>query len=148
MTALVGTWVWPSISHSPERSVLSVMIVRPFPGLDREGLLGTWLWKPRWEDSADLLLCWWDSAAQASGGGRYLPMCDAGGSRAPGCFTSPKRSRWFLLGCWPLPITPVRFRLVQGTAGIVQHSTHTYSLEGTCKPVNSHMYVHSTLVYM
>lgn len=57
----------------------------------------------------------------------------------------PDGSSW---GGWPLPIIAVRCWLVQGIADIVQHSTHMCSLEGTCMPVNSHMYVHSTLVYM
>lgn len=47
--------------------------------------------------------------------------------------------------CGPLPHTSVRYQPVRGTDDRAQHSTHVSSREGTCIPMNSHMYVQHTL---
>lgn len=82
--ASVVTWVWPSSFHSSELCVLSVKIVKLWPGLDRERLRGTWSWKPRWNllltcccpsgtvmlrrgEAADTFLCVMQETAESLG---------------------------------------------------------------------------------
>lgn len=162
--ALVGTGVWPSISHSSELCVLSVKTVRPSSGVDRERFPGTWPRKPRWEPFVDSLLSWWVCGAQARGGGRHLAVCavqTAQPAESLGTLllpTDPDCLGWgtvirLLAFAHHFFQTPACSRNSHYSA----HSTHGGSLEGMCTrvsiPMKSHrdvqpLCVYPTLVYM